>query len=78
MAEKDHYKFGIAKKSAAQTQAIRNKFAAMVPTTWLDPLLTGPKAVIGQPPYNCKDIERLMWHLAERIRAAPNRGVEPK
>ena len=70
MAEKDHYKYGLAKKRKPETQAIRDKFADMVPTTWLDPLLTGDKAVIGHPPYNCKDIERLMWHLAERIRGS--------
>lgn len=48
-------------------------YAKLVPTTWLDPLLTGPKAVVGAPPYNCKDIERLLWHVAERIKTAPNR-----
>ena len=39
-----------------------------IPDNWLDPLLTGPNAVIGVPPYNCKDIERLLVALKERIR----------
>lgn len=39
-----------------------------IPTTWLDPLLTGPKAVIGEPPYDCRDIENLLQAI--RARAA--------
>lgn len=51
--------------------------AGLVPTTWLDPLLTGPSAVIGKPPYNCQDIERLLGAVAERIRAqARTAGVK--
>jgi hypothetical protein len=34
--------------------------AACVPTTWLDPMLTGPKAVIGLHPWGGPDIERLL------------------
>lgn len=41
-----------------------------IPRTWLDPLLTGPKAVIGDPPYNCKDIERLLAALRARVARA--------
>ena len=41
-----------------------------IPTTWLDPLLTGPKAVIGMPPYGCPDIERLLNAIRERARLA--------
>lgn len=44
--------------------------SALIPDSWLDPLLTGPSAVIGKPPYTCKDIERLLWALRERLRAA--------
>lgn len=43
-------------------------FAKMVPDTWLDPLLSGDKAVLGDPPYTGKDIERLLSAVAERIR----------
>ena len=37
-----------------------------VPHSWLDPLLTGDKAVIGSPPYDCQDIERLLNTIRER------------
>jgi hypothetical protein len=50
--------------------AIREECAKELPTSWLDPLLTGPKAVVGQPPYGCEDIERLCKAIAGRIRTA--------
>jgi hypothetical protein len=40
-----------------------------VPTSWLDPMLTGPNAVIGNPPYGCPDIERLLNAIRQRITA---------
>lgn len=54
----------------------RERCAQLVPTNWLDPLLTGPRAVIGKPPYNCPDIERLLSALAAAIRTGnPGAGV---
>ena len=41
------------------------KAAACVPSTWISPLLSGEKAVIGKYPWGCPDIERLL----NRIRA---------
>jgi hypothetical protein len=38
-----------------------------IPTNWLDPLLTGPNAVIGEPPYTGLDIERLLQAIKKRI-----------
>lgn len=38
-----------------------------IPTNWLDSLLTGKEAVIGQPPYNCTDIERLLLAIKKRM-----------
>ena len=38
-----------------------------VPMTWLDPMLTGPKAIIGAPPYHCKDIEALLRAIRARV-----------
>ena len=38
----------------------------IIPNTWLDPLLSGPNAVLGKPPYDCGDIERLLNALTER------------
>jgi hypothetical protein len=42
---------------------------ACVPTTWLDPLLTGPDAVIGRYPYGGDDIENLLRAIRARITA---------
>jgi hypothetical protein len=41
--------------------------AAAVPTSWLDPLLTGPEAVLAAPPYDNRDIEVLCRAIANRI-----------
>jgi hypothetical protein len=55
---------------AAAFAALREECANELPTNWLNPLLTGPKAVVGKPPYGCPDIERLCKAIAERIRTA--------
>ncbi len=51
--------------------------AHLVPTSWLDPLLTGPDAVLkGMGPWPCQDIERLLNAIRARIADAqskPNR-----
>ena len=39
-----------------------------IPVTWLDPLLTGENAVMGDPPYSCDDIERLLIEIKSRIK----------
>ena len=44
-----------------------------VPSNWCDPLLTGKNAVIGQPPYDCQDIERLLNAVRERLMQASNK-----
>jgi hypothetical protein len=53
-------------KAAKAERAVEDE----VPHTWLDPLLTGPSAVIGNPPYTCEDIERLLNAVKERVRQA--------
>lgn len=45
----------------------REACAKAVPTSWLDSLLTGPGKVIGSPPYDGKDIERLLDAVRQRI-----------
>lgn len=54
--------------------------ASCIPDTWLDPLLTGPNAVVGAPPYGCQDIQRLCKALRERIDACASgvlqQGIE--
>lgn len=46
------------------------KWRRIIPTSWLDPLLTGPKAVLGDPPYTHRDIERLLNAIRELLSAA--------
>lgn len=43
-----------------------------VPTTWLDPLLTGPGAI--KVPAGCPDIEKLLNNIRLRITRALNNG----
>lgn len=63
-----------AAEAEAAVAAERERCASLVPTSWLDPLLTG-KGGMGQPPYSCPDIERLLSALAAAIRAG-NAGVK--
>jgi hypothetical protein len=56
------------KSSNGIKRIVKRSFSDEIPTNWLDPLLTGKGAVIGQPPYNCKDIERLLTALKDRIK----------
>jgi hypothetical protein len=46
------------------------QIADLIPANWTDPLLTGPTAIIGQPPYDCRDIEQLLIAIRLRIEAA--------
>lgn len=42
--------------------------ADKIPTNWLDPLLTGPDAVLkGNGPWGCPDIERLLLAIKKRL-----------
>lgn len=43
--------------------------AKVIPTSWLDPMLSGPKSVMVPPPWGCQDIERLLHHIRTAIRA---------
>lgn len=61
---------GRVAKAAAQDvrdNRLREAIRDAIPRSWLDPLLTGPKAVIGSPPYTCSDIERLLNAIRERV-----------
>lgn len=48
---------------------ITERLADAIPSSWLDPLLTGKNKVIGEPPYDCPDIEHLLNGIRERIKA---------
>lgn len=72
------------KPTKQRTKVVKDDFARAiklaadaVPTSWLDNLLTGPKAALptGTYQYTCPDIERLLSALKARIQAiAPTKG----
>jgi hypothetical protein len=47
----------------------RKPLSDLVPTNWLDPLLTGPQG-IGTPPYQSRHIEQLLRGIQDRLRVA--------
>ena len=49
----------------------RRACESAVPDSWLDPLLTGPRAVIGENA-NASDIEPLLMAIRSRIRNRSN------
>ena len=51
-------------------EAFRERAANVIPTNWVDPLLSGETAVLpGYGPWGCPDIERLLQTIAAEIRA---------
>lgn len=52
----------------------RGKASDLVPTNWCDQLLTGPDG-LGQRPWGCQEIEKLLRGVQDRIRAAE---IKPK
>lgn len=63
---------GQAAKNAATSMRdlCVEKVKTEIPTSWLDSVLTGPQAVIGKPPYNCVDIERLLRAISTQVTTA--------
>jgi hypothetical protein len=48
------------------------RMSDLVPTTWLDPLLTGPSSAFAGKPsgtWGCREIEALLRGVQDRIRA---------
>ncbi len=45
----------------------RKRVLGIIPTSWCDSLLTGENSIIGEPPYDCKDIERLLLAIKGHI-----------
>lgn len=53
----------------------RERIADLIPHTWLDPLLSGPSAVLSSKTagkWGCPDIERLLTAIRKRILASPS------
>lgn len=70
MAKKPKQKATQRESVAAICGRLRVAAVKSIPTSWLDPMLSGPAAVIGLPPYDCEDIERLLEAVRARVRAA--------
>lgn len=51
------------------TQQEQEDILDTFPNNWLDPLLSGPASVLGQPPFDCPAVERLINALRERVAA---------
>ena len=68
------------KSLAFDRNAVIEECAKCIPTTWLDPLLSGPKAVARDLP--APVVELLLTKLSERIRALtltlPSQAGAPK
>lgn len=55
------------KRGSGVRKPNNKQIMAVIPTNWCDPLLSGDKAVLGNPPYSLEDIERLLWHIRQRL-----------
>jgi hypothetical protein len=54
------------------------KCADAVPTSWLDDILTGPNAVIGEQPWGCPEVERILSAVRKRLAALAASAGERK
>lgn len=54
----------------AENERLRAACNTAVPTSWLDPLLTGPLRVLYDPPWGCPEIEKLLLAIKARLSAA--------
>lgn len=56
---------------------VSSRLIACVPHSWLDPLLTGPIAVMKNEAgkWGCLDIERLLTAIRERMTKAANARI---
>lgn len=63
--------------SGVEGAAVPPQLSDLIPTSWLDPLLTGFESVIGNPPYSCRDIENLLNALRARMQSRITAGVPP-
>ena len=82
MVEVDHEKLAALLRSLAQgdvRNAVIEECAKQVPTTWLDPLLTGKTAVLpATGDWNGRHMEALLRGIQDRIRALAAEQPERK
>lgn len=55
------------KVAAMASAAERKRCAGCIPTTWLDPALTGPAAIVGMDKADAPLIEELLRRVKSRI-----------
>lgn len=48
-------------------QKMKDAMIAGIPDSWLDSLLTGPDEVMGEHPWGCPTVERLVQAIKERL-----------
>jgi ribosomal protein L10 len=60
------FKRQVAKGIIQQVNAALEEAAKEIPTSWLDPLLSGPNALISKPPHSI-DVERLLITIKASI-----------
>jgi hypothetical protein len=53
-------------------QQIAKELIDCLPTTWLDPMLTGKDAVLGKNPWGCPDIEKLINAIRKKMKVVGN------
>ena len=53
--------------SYVRLEDVKEMIRKEIPQNWLDPLLTGKEAVIGDYPYHGTDIERLLSAIQSRM-----------
>lgn len=57
-------------KTRSGRLSLQRRVLSRVPDSWLHPLLTGPDAVVGKPPFTCQDVERLLLKIRKSIKRA--------
>lgn len=53
-------------------QQIAKDLIDCLPTTWLDPMLSGKDAVMGKNPWGCPDIEKLINAIRKKMKVVGN------
>jgi len=57
-------------RSITSDERTRAEDIEKIPTSWLDSILTGPDAVVGRPPYDCRHVEAILRAVKQRLEDA--------
>jgi hypothetical protein len=58
----------------AELKKLCKRIINEIPCSWLDSLLSGPENVLGNMPYGCQQIERLLNAIRKRASALVAKG----